>query len=61
VGEGFRGDTEGLRARLKSEIRARLLVTTDIELVPYGTIPRETYKSKLIDYSGADAIEAGAA
>jgi phenylacetate-CoA ligase len=61
LGEAFNGNTDDLRARLKAEIRARLLVTTDIELVPYGTVPRETYKSKLIDYSDADPVKAGAA
>lgn len=61
LGEDFRGSSNDLRARLKDEIRARLLVTTDIELVPYGTVPRETYKSKLIDYSDAAAVKAGAA
>ena len=61
LGEDFSGSTDDLAARLKAEIRDRLLVTTDIKLVPYGTVPRETYKSKLIDYSDADALEAGAA
>ncbi len=61
LGEGFSGSADDLAARLKSEIRSRLLVTTDIKLVPYGTVPRETYKSKLIDYSDAAAVEAGAA
>ena len=61
LGEGFSGSVDDLRGRLKDEIRARLLVTTDIELVPYGTVPRETYKSKLIDYSDAAAVKAGAA
>ncbi len=58
LGEGFSGNADDLKRRLKDEIRARLLVTTDIELVPYGTVPRETYKSKLIDYSD---VKAGAA
>jgi phenylacetate-CoA ligase len=44
---------EGLRQRMIDEIRARLLVTTDISFVPYNTLPRETYKSKLVDYSDA--------
>ncbi|MEE4280034.1 MAG: AMP-binding protein [Halieaceae bacterium] len=44
---------EGLKERMKAEIRARLLVTTDISFVPYNTLPRETYKSKLVDYSDA--------
>ena len=42
-----------LADRIKAEIRSRLLVTTDIALVPHGTVPRETYKSKLVDYSDA--------
>ena len=44
-------EPEGLKERMKSEIRSRLLVTTDISFVPYGTLPRETYKSVLVDYS----------
>jgi phenylacetate-CoA ligase len=44
---------EGLRQRMIDEIRARLLVTTDISFVPYNTLPRETYKSKLVYYSDA--------
>jgi len=45
---------EGLRGRLEAEIRKRLLVGTEIALVPYGTLPRETYKTKLVDYSDAE-------
>jgi phenylacetate-CoA ligase len=45
---------EGLRQRIMDEIRSRLLVTTDVGLVPYGTLPRETYKSRLIDYSDVE-------
>jgi len=44
----------GLSERISSEIRERLLVTTDITLVPNGTVPRETYKSKLVDYTDAN-------
>lgn len=44
-------EPEGLKERMQSEIRSRLLVTTEISLVPYGTLPRETYKSSLVDYS----------
>ncbi len=51
LGEGFPEPPEGLKDRMADEIRERLLVSTDIEFVPYGTLPRETYKSKLIDYS----------
>ncbi len=42
---------EGLGQRIADEIRSRLLVRADIRLVKHGTLPRETYKSKLIDYS----------
>ena len=48
----------GLAERIKAEIRSRLLVTTEVRLVPYGTLPRETYKSRLIDYSDAEPREA---
>ena len=53
-------EPEGLKQRIKDEIRARLLVTTDVSFVPYNTLPRETYKSKLVDYSDAvDAVANG--
>ncbi|WP_405224395.1 phenylacetate--CoA ligase family protein [Lentisalinibacter sediminis] len=58
LGEGMSSAPEGLADRIRQEIRSRLLVTTEVELVPYGTLPRETYKSKLIDYSDADKKEA---
>jgi phenylacetate-CoA ligase len=45
---------EGLRSRMIDEIRSRLLVTTDVSFVPHGTLPRETYKSKLVDYSDSE-------
>jgi len=44
-------DNQILAKRIKDEIKARLLVTTDIRLVPHGSLPRETYKTKLVDYS----------
>ena len=52
------GDTDpappdNLQQRIADEIRERLLVKTDVQLVPYGTLPRETYKSRLIDYSAS--------
>jgi phenylacetate-CoA ligase len=46
---------DGLPQCIVEEIRSRLLVTTDVELVPYGTLPRETYKAKLIDYSDVES------
>lgn len=42
-----------LQSQIKLAIRERLLVTTDVTLVANNTLPRETYKSKLVDYSKA--------
>jgi phenylacetate-CoA ligase len=39
--------------RIRQRIRDELLVTTDITLVPFGTLPRTDYKSKLVDWSKA--------
>ncbi len=61
LGEGIAEPGEDLKRRLAEEIRSRLLVTADIRLVPYGTIPRETYKTKLIDYSDAETTKAASA
>jgi phenylacetate-CoA ligase len=61
LGENFSGTADDLQRRLQTEIRSRLLVTTDLQLVPYGTIPRETYKSKLIDYSDVESAKAASA
>lgn len=40
-----------LASRIRQRIRDELLVTTDIALVPFGTLPRTDYKSKLVDWS----------
>jgi phenylacetate-CoA ligase len=53
LGEGMTSAPDVLRQRMIDEIRSRLLVTTDVQLVPFGSLPRETYKSKLVDYSDA--------
>lgn len=58
LGSHLSGPPSGLADRIRQEIRDRLLVTTDVQLVPHGTLPRETYKSKLIDYSDARPQEA---
>jgi phenylacetate-CoA ligase len=42
-----------LSGRIRQRIRDVLLVTTEIELVPWGTLPRSDYKSKLVDWSRA--------
>ncbi len=47
-------DTEGdaaLSDLIRRRIREELLVTTEITLVPFGTLPRTDYKSKLVDWS----------
>jgi phenylacetate-CoA ligase len=46
-------DPGQLAERIEKDIRATLIVTTRIELVPYGTLPRSDYKSKLVDLSEA--------
>lgn len=58
LGEHRGAEPEGLADRIVAEIRDRLLVTTSVRLVPYGTVPRETYKSRLIDYSDVDEAQA---
>jgi phenylacetate-CoA ligase len=44
-----------LAERIRTRIREALLVTTDIELAPWGTLPRSEYKSKLVDRAAATA------
>jgi phenylacetate-CoA ligase len=42
-------ETDGLAERIRGRLREKLVVTTDIELVPPGSLPRSEYKSKLVD------------
>jgi phenylacetate-CoA ligase len=42
-------DVEGLAERIRARLRDRLIVTTEIELVPAGSLPRSEYKSKLVE------------
>ena len=42
-------DVEGLRERIRGRLREKLLVTTEIELLPAGSLPRSEYKSKLVE------------
>jgi len=51
VAHGQDVDNPELARRIKDEIKARLLVTTQVRLVAHGSLPRETYKTKLVDYS----------
>ena len=45
--------TTDLADLVRKRIRDELLVTTDVNLVPFGTLPRTDYKSKLVDWSGS--------
>ncbi|HZP20614.1 MAG TPA: phenylacetate--CoA ligase family protein [Bauldia sp.] len=47
------GDPGELADRIRKRIREALLVTTEIELLPYGELPRSDYKSALVDWSAA--------
>jgi phenylacetate-CoA ligase len=40
---------EGLADRIRARLRDKLLVTTEIELAPAGSLPRSAYKSKLVE------------
>jgi phenylacetate-CoA ligase len=42
-------EVEGLADRIRARLRDKLLVTTEIELVPPGGLPRSEYKSKLVE------------
>ncbi|HVY81806.1 MAG TPA: hypothetical protein VG994_12540, partial [Steroidobacteraceae bacterium] len=53
LGPNVKVEPEGLRQRLADEIRARLFVNADVQLVPYGSLPRDTYKSRLVEYPAA--------
>jgi phenylacetate-CoA ligase len=40
---------EGLADRIRARLRDKLLVATEIELAPAGSLPRSEYKSKLVE------------
>jgi phenylacetate-CoA ligase len=50
LGEGG-GDDPQLADAIRAAIRTKLVVGTEIELVPYGSLPRSEYKSRLVDFS----------
>lgn len=52
LGETGNGNEE-LSDRIQREIRSSLIITTEVKLVPSGTLPRSEYKSKMVDYSEA--------
>jgi phenylacetate-CoA ligase len=53
LGPNITVEPEGLKQRLTDEIRTRLNVNADVQLVPYGSLPRDTYKSRLVEYPAA--------
>jgi phenylacetate-CoA ligase len=46
-------DGDAIADEIRKRIRDALLVNTRIVLVPYGSLPRSDYKSKLVDWSEA--------
>lgn len=50
------GEQDGLAQRIEADVRATLIVSTAITIVPYGTLPRTDYKSKLLDFSDAKGV-----
>ncbi len=54
LAEGAAAD-DALAGAIREAIRAKLVVSAEIELVPYGTLGRSEYKSKLVDFSEAAA------
>ena len=41
--------SEGLAERIRARLREKLVVSTEIELTPAGSLPRSEYKSKLVE------------
>jgi phenylacetate-CoA ligase len=54
LSEGAAADA-GLAERIGVRIRETLLVSAAVELVPWGSLPRSDYKSKLVDWSRAES------
>jgi phenylacetate-CoA ligase len=54
LAEGEAGG-DALAALIRQRIRETLLVATEIVLVPFGTLPRSDYKTKLVDWSEAQS------
>jgi len=52
LGEGTTADT-ALAGRIRNRVREALTVATEIDLVAHGSLPRSSYKSKLVDWSEA--------
>ena len=54
LGEGEAAGDD-LALAIQQAIRGRLVATTAVELMPYGTLPRSEYKSRLVDFSESAA------
>jgi phenylacetate-CoA ligase len=50
LGRETSGDT-GLADAISARVREALLVRTQVELVPWGSLPRSEYKSKLVEHA----------
>jgi phenylacetate-CoA ligase len=57
VEHGGTAASPDLADRIRTALRETLLVTTAIDLVAPGTLPRSDYKSKLVDWSEARPAE----
>ncbi len=55
--EAAEGSSPGARLgeAIEGAIREKLVVTTRVEIVPFGSLPRTDYKTKLVDYSDTKA------
>ncbi len=50
-------DDDALADRIAARIRETLLVNAAVSLVPFASLPRSDYKSKLVDWSEADEAD----
>ena len=50
LNQGLAEAPENLKKHIQAEIRERLLITAEITFVSFNTLPRETYKSKLVQF-----------
>jgi phenylacetate-CoA ligase len=53
LAQGLERAPADLAERITAAVRSKLLVTVKVEFVVYGVLPREEYKSKLVDYVDA--------
>jgi phenylacetate-CoA ligase len=49
----------GLAEEMQRRIREKLFITTVVTLVPAGTLPRSSYKSRLVDWPASPSEGAG--